>query len=223
MTRGAVSATDRFPETGSVKAFALSQTRPYSANLRGFTLVEVMAVVVVMALLAGAAVLSFVGPLRRATAREAVDRVASFDESCRRYAKRFDRDGEMVFSLADGTMALRPAGIARNGGGGGRGGGGPQPARLPPGVRFNRFRVAGEHARNAGFGEVSVPCSSLGAGVTYAVELAGPGIDRWLVIAGLGGGATEVSDEREVDRIFAVLTRASDTTGDLAPPRDDAR
>lgn len=194
-----------------MKVFAVKQARSVPANRLGFTLVEVMAVAVVMALLAGAAALTFTGPLRRATAREAVDRIASFDESCRRYATRFDRDAEMVFSLADGTMALRLVGAAR---------GGPQPARLPSGVRFNRVRVAGERGRNAAFGEVSVPCSSLGTGVTYAVELTGPGFDRWLVVAGLGGGVTEVSDEREVDRILAALARPSDP-GDA--PRDDAR
>lgn len=172
-----------------------------------------MAVAVVMALLAGAAALTFAGPLRRATAREAVDRVASFDESCRRYATRFDRDAEMVFSLADGTITMRHA--TR------RSPGGPQPVRLPSGVRFNRVRVAGERGRNAAFGEVSVPCSSLGTGVTYAVELTGPGFDRWLVFAGLGGGAAEVSDEREVDQILATLARASGPVG--AATRDDAR
>jgi hypothetical protein len=86
-------------------------------------------------------------------------------------------------------------------------------------VRFNRIRVAGEHRRNAAYGEVSVPCSSLGIGATYAVELTGPGIDRWLLVAGLGGVVTEVSDEREVDRIFAALSRP---TADGAA-RDDAR
>jgi prepilin-type N-terminal cleavage/methylation domain-containing protein len=196
----------------AVKAIAVKPPWSIPANRRGFTLVEVMAVAVVMALLAGAAALTFAGPLRRATAREAVDRVASFDESCRRYATRFDRNAEMVFSLADGTMALRLVGAAR---------GGPRPARLPSGVRFNRIRVAGDRGRNAAFGEVSVPCSSLGTGISYAVELTGPGFDRWIVVAGLGGGATEVSDEHEVDRILAALARPSDPAGNA--PRDDAR
>ena len=130
----------------------MKQPRSVPRNRRGFTLVEVMAVVVVMALLASAAALTFAGPLRRATAREAVDRVASFDESCRRYATRFDRDAEMVL-LVDGTMALRPAvppaaGRSR--------------ARLPSGVRFNRVRVAGDRGRNAAFGDLSVPVRASG-------------------------------------------------------------
>jgi type II secretory pathway pseudopilin PulG len=161
--------------------------------------VEVIAVVVVMALLAGAAALSFVGPLRRARANEAISRLVSFNESSRQYAARFGRDTEMVVSLAESSLTAQSVGGDR---------GGRRTTRLPDGVRIDRVRVAGQSGRSAAFGEVTVPCSRLGLTPTFAVRLVGPGLDRWVVMPGLGGGARQVNDEREVDHIFDAIEQA---------------
>src|SRR5256885_12408653 len=72
-----------------------------------FTLVEITVAVLLMALLAAAAALSFAGPLRSSQAAEAVDQVRSIDATSRQFAQRFGRNVQIEFDLTDGTLARR--------------------------------------------------------------------------------------------------------------------
>lgn len=181
-------------------------SRPNRRPRRGFTLVEVAAVAVLMALLAGGVAMTFAGPVRRMRAGDAVDRMRSFDATARLAARRSGRPAEWVLDLRAGTLERRE----------GRAAGGTSdppeavyPASLPGGFRIDRVRAiasAGEAGRggpaDVSSGLATLTCSPDGLTRTYAVRLVGPGLDRWLVFAGLTGQLTQVDDEAAVDAIF---------------------
>src|SRR5206468_6481684 len=126
---------------------------------RGFTLIEMMAVVIIMALLATAAALSFARPMRVARARDAVDQVRSLDASARQFARRFGRPIEIVFDLSNGKLARRERdSIAFQ-------------TSLPRGCHIDEVRSAGQ---SFSLGEASIPCAASGMSCSYAVHLLGP-------------------------------------------------
>jgi prepilin-type N-terminal cleavage/methylation domain-containing protein len=155
---------------------------------RGFTLIEVMAVMLILALLSAAAAWSFARPLARARAAEAVELLTSFDASSRLAARRFGRTVEMRFDLADGTLQRLEGGEVVYRG------------TLPRGFGIEQLRTA-EDVRDAGEG--TIECSRLSLSPSYAIKLVGPGgFERWLVVAGLSGQVTSARDESDVEAIL---------------------
>jgi prepilin-type N-terminal cleavage/methylation domain-containing protein len=162
---------------------------------RGFTLIEMMAVVIIMALLATAAALSFARPMRVARARDAVDQVRSLDASARQFARRVGRPIEIVFDLSNGTLARRDHDeIAFQ-------------SSLPRGCRIEEVRSAGQ---SFSLGEASIQCAPSGMSRTYAVHLLGPELDRWLLFAGLTGQVTQVNDVSQLDDILPQASSRDD-------------
>ena len=157
-----------------------------------FTLIEVMLAVALLALLTTAAALTFAEPLRRARASEAVDQLRSFDADARHYARRFGRPVRMEFDLSAGTLSRREEAGARLG----------QQIVLR-GCAIDRLRTPGGEAFG---GSVTIPCSALGVSRTYAVHLVGAGADSWLLVSGLTGEVTRVTNDVEIDRAFRAIT-----------------
>jgi prepilin-type N-terminal cleavage/methylation domain-containing protein len=154
---------------------------------RGFTLIEIMAVVIIMALLATAAALSFARPMRVARARDAVDQVRSLDASARQFARRFGRPIEIVFDLSNGTIARRERDVIAF------------QTSLPRGCQIDEVRAG---AQSFSLGEASIQCAASGMSRTYAVHLLGPELDQWLIFAGLSGQVTQVNDVSQLDEIL---------------------
>jgi prepilin-type N-terminal cleavage/methylation domain-containing protein len=77
------------------------------AQSPGFTLVEMMIAVLLMALFASAAALSFSHPLRKARSRDAIEQLRSFDTSSRIFATRHNRGVRLVFDLTSNTLSRR--------------------------------------------------------------------------------------------------------------------
>ena len=192
------------------RSAAGSLQRPWNAYrvaqatlpLGGFTLIETMLAVLLMALLTSAVTLSFSAPLRRARAEDAIDLLASFDAAARQMTVASGRPVRLRFDPAEGT-AERLEGDAT-----------PRArVQLPTGYRIAQVRV-GRQSRSAG--PTDVDLSAHGWGRSYDVHLVGPGVDRWLCFAGLTGQTTEVTDERALP--------TAPTTPGFAPavPGDDA-
>ena len=155
---------------------------------RAFTLIEIMAVMLILALLSAAAAWSFSRPLARARTFEAIELVASFDASSRLAARRFGRSVEMRFDLTGGMLERLEGGdVAYRG-------------TLPQGFSIEQLRTA---ERVHDVGDVTIACSRLSLSPSYAVKLVGPaGVQRWLVVAGLSGRVTAARDEADVDAIL---------------------
>ncbi len=185
-----------------------------------FTLIEVMAVVALLGLLAGATVWLMADDARRASRAEAVARLAHADRTTRLAAQRLGRPCVLrcdlaaqrlrrVADTAEGEEAVAHA------------------VELPVGYRIARITLPsapGRSPRARGTeighdvesGTVDIPYSTAGRSPSYAVRIdfegdpsrrphEGPG--GWLVVAGLTGQVMVVSNEKEVDNLFRTLAR----------------
>ena len=148
----------------------------------GFTLIELMLAVVLLALLTGAAAMTFARPIRNARAQQAIELVCRSDAMARENARRFGRPGRITFDLHD-QVIRRSTGPDHT---------------LPTGYQIREVRTA---ERGVVGGEISLDVSSKGLSRSYAVHLIGPGMDRWLLVAGLSGEVSQ-TDESQLQQIF---------------------
>lgn len=155
---------------------------------RGFTLIEALAVIALMALLTAAAAVSLRGAARTARIEDVADAFAGFDRGTREFARRFDRTPALRFDLNRGTVSR--TGADRE----------PTPLVLAGDVRVTRV-IAGGAVRISG--EVALPFSSLGQSPSYAVQLAGPAGERWALFAGLTGQPMVLRNEQDALDILA--------------------
>jgi prepilin-type N-terminal cleavage/methylation domain-containing protein len=172
----------------------------------GFTLVELMAVLFILAAVAGAAAIR-VGPaLGKVKAHDAAGRVAAFDARMRTICREQDRALQMVVELDGGRMRLA--------GDDGRDLPVP-PLELPDGLWLSMLLLRGQEIQR---GAAAISCSREGLSPSYAIRLEGPGAaPRWLVVCGLTGGVIQEGPcddkrQREIREIISSVT-----------PRDDAR
>jgi prepilin-type N-terminal cleavage/methylation domain-containing protein len=157
------------------------------AAYAAFTLLELMAVLVITAILAGAVVLTMSGRLDEARMTDVVARLGDLDRWTRHDARRL-RPACLVFDL-DRDMAWRDTG-ERN-----------RILTLPPGYSLAALRDSRGTVRD---GEVRIECSSEGRTDSYALAVAGPDHAlAWVVFAGLTGQSTQAVNEAEIDTVFA--------------------
>ena len=167
-----------------------------------FTLLEVLAALVILSLLAAAATLSFNKPLARARAFDALEQIRQLDASARQFSRTFGKPALIIFDLADQSISRREPGSREA----------VFTTTLPSPLRIEQIRTA---ARRVDYGEVAISCSPAGLSETYAIKMVGApdspissdnkSIDttRWIVVAGLSGEIRTVRDERDVDFILA--------------------
>jgi prepilin-type N-terminal cleavage/methylation domain-containing protein len=169
---------------------------------RAFTLIETLAVIALMAILAAAVTVSLAGAARAARVEDVAERFVAFDRSTRDVAKQFGRTPALRFDVNRGTVH-RIDGDREA-----------APLRLGGEVRVTRVIARG---RDAAYGDVIVRFSALGQSPSYAVRLTGQNGERWLAFAGLTGQALVVRDEREAQDILSAVT------GEAAADGPDAR
>jgi len=142
-----------------------------------------MLAILVMALLASAAAYSFAAPLRAARARQVVDQLMACDAAARRYSRDSGRAERLSFDPVAGV-------VDRHGG-----------AQLqfrevfPSSIRIEDVFVNRRIYRKA---QADIDFSIRGFSPTYAVHVVGPGLDRWVIFAGLSGETSVVADEEAV-------------------------
>jgi prepilin-type N-terminal cleavage/methylation domain-containing protein len=165
---------------------------------RGFTLVELSVVVLILGIMAGAVTLHMASPMQRAGLTSATAEIVSFDHLTRTQSRESDLPMRLVVDLAEHRLQRTsetgdPLGTA---------------FELPSGYRITRLLV-GEKTIYSG--SASITCSRLGAMPTYAVLVEAPNTQkRWVVVAGLTGQTIESDDEKEVLGILGVLKARSD-------------
>lgn len=164
-----------------------------SSNRRrtGFTLVEITAVILIAALIAGAVTLNTVGPRRITELRDVVERVGRFDALSRAYAENTGTDVRIVVDTdLDEISRVGARGTDNHG----------RPLRLGGDWDIAAVRVFGREPIR---GRAVIPCSSAGLSPSYALLLEGPGgRSRWLLVAGLTGETTACENEDEIQDIY---------------------
>jgi prepilin-type N-terminal cleavage/methylation domain-containing protein len=168
---------------------------------RAFTLLEVMAVVVLLGLTAGAVAWSFAGHVRHASRDAAVSQFVRADRLARLAAQRQGRPCALRIDLTTqrlvrhmGAPTEAPAEQAHS-------------ATLAGG-RCDRIVVAGTAASTAPAGIVEIPFSPGGRSPSYAVRLVFSERALWLVFSGLTGQATVIENEQHAHNLLAALGTA---------------
>jgi prepilin-type N-terminal cleavage/methylation domain-containing protein len=150
----------------------------------GFTLIEVMLAVMLLALLTGAAALSFARPFRSARSQQTIQMIQRADTMAREEAIRFGRSTQLRFDLNRQTL-VRAGSVTPI-----------------PGVREIRI---GD--RSISDDQVSIDVSPIGLSSSYAVQIAGPAQDQWIVIAGLSGQTITTQNESQVVQLLSQSSR----------------
>lgn len=155
----------------------------------GFTMIEMLAVVAILALAATLTGVSLSGAASRASLEDVTQRVIAYDAGARLYASRFDRPVVLAFderSIAQRFVEEDAAAPPR------------EPLRLPGGYEVRA--LAPEEGRP------TVTVSAGGWSRSYAVRVTAPnGRARSVVFAGLTGEATTVEEEAEAEAMLAAL------------------
>ena len=190
---------------------------------RAFTLIEVMAVVALIGLLAAATAWSLAGDAQRATRADVLDRLIHADASARLAAQRLgpstlniDLDTQQLWVVSPGSGADEPQAGHR--------------LKLPRGHRIEHVFILAAPKPTSNKpprervvvdrGVVEIPVSPEGLSRTYAIEWTGPAPEdtnsnarrsglqtTWLVFAGMTGQVTQHDDEQAIDKLFAALAR----------------
>jgi len=187
----------------------------------GFTLVELVAVVTLLALLAGAVAVSLTGEADRARRVDVIGQLRHADRTARLAAQR---EGEAM-ALRFDLSAQR---VWRRRDNGERDGPVSHPFHLPGAFRIARV-VKLETPAEPGYprrepdveridrGTATIAYSANGRSVSYALRVAhrdeprdaasngAAGIGPWLVVSGLTGQVTVHDDAETIDKLFAVL------------------
>lgn len=195
----------------------------------GFTLIEVMAVVLLIGLLAGAVAWSMVGTVQDATRQEVLEKLAHADANARMSARRLgpsalqlDLDTQQLWVVTPDLETNEP----RRG----------HVIQLAPNYRIAEVNWLGTSARVQGQdgayedvrrddGLVELAMSSAGLSRTYVLKIVGPGVDpdepsqqvgevpSWLLVSGLTGQVTIHEDPETIDKLLELLASARADAG----------
>lgn len=176
---------------------------------RAFTLVEVMAVVVLLGLLAAATAWSLADESHRSAQEDVIAQIAYADYKLRTSALRlgkpvlleFDLDHQQVRQYAEaegGHDTMRPS------------------VKFPKDTRLEAVAVAGRSRDGGGrryetgvqwvdYGTIEMPCSTIGRTPTYVLRIELTRTTTWLVVSGMTGQVVRMDDEDEVDKLLATL------------------
>jgi prepilin-type N-terminal cleavage/methylation domain-containing protein len=162
---------------------------------RGFSLIELMAVLLIMGIMAGAVALRIQNPLRKARMADVTGSLEQLDRSTRHAARQQRRAMRIVFDRSTGTIARtddqgHPAGSGD--------------VVLPAGYEIEHLLVVGQDITT---GVAVVRCTAMGVTPTYAMLLNAGGRRQWIVVAGLTGQFVQAQDERDARQTVAVTGR----------------
>jgi type II secretory pathway pseudopilin PulG len=148
-----------------------------------------MLAILLMALLASAVALSFSRPLQSARAREAISQVHFADAQARQAARQFSAPVKLVLDPSENSITRYEGEHLR------------ASITLPSAIRMQEV-IVGRHATWEDRAEVWF--SSSGLSRSYAIHLAGPAFNQWVLFAGFSGQMTWVSDEKTLQSMLDI-------------------
>lgn len=176
----------------------MAQTRKYGSTPSGFTLYELVAVMVLMAIIAGTVAISVRGHVSNAQLETFLDRLETFDARARADARRLSQSVALAFDSNDQRVSQINADVAYASTG--------RSFAVPHGVDIAQCKTANQ-ASDRGMLQIAV--SPFGQTDTYALRLdASGGRSVWLVVLGASGQCLRFDKENDVEEIFSLQRRA---------------
>lgn len=158
-----------------------------------FTLVELMVVLLILALTAGAVTLRLHAQGRAANVADVVDSLKSFDHQSRQLAQRRGQGCLVTWNLAGGAIGRSDLNGKGDWGDG---------WQAPPGYALAELIVGSQRTDR---GRMALPCTGGGQMSSYAVHVVGPKDEgTWLLVAGLSGSGVEVDNAKSAQDILAL-------------------
>ena len=158
----------------------------------GFTIIELLAVLVLSALLAGLVTVSMVGRGRAVRIDDAVGQVIAYERAARDHA-RSGGLAELVYDTRRREIRLEGDALLQP----------PPPLKLAGGFGVVEVRQSGQRGN-------SVLINADGRSQTYAVKLGNKNANRWLLFVGLTGRPLELDNERFVQDILKTAATGDD-------------
>jgi prepilin-type N-terminal cleavage/methylation domain-containing protein len=171
---------------------------------RAFTLIEIMVVVVLMGLLAGAAALTLTGQVAERTRDDIVGQLSRQDHMARLAARRlgetklqYDLESQRIWRVT----TMRDGGFDRS-----------HAMRLPRNHAVDRILIADHESTNSEdheTGQVEIVYSPGGHSLSYALRMHSQKEESrvWLFFAGLTGQVTVMEDEGKVYNLLQALSK----------------
>jgi prepilin-type N-terminal cleavage/methylation domain-containing protein len=173
----------------------------FGRDRSAFTLIELMAVLVLVGLVSATAMLRFGATTHRAQFEWSLERVMAADRLLRTHSVTCGQPGHLEFEIGTGRLE-RVFGAKRDAA---------PPVELGAKFRITRFLAGQRHGET---GKVEVAYSPEGHSETFAIEIEGPGDQSaWILFAGLTGQTRRLEDRRDVERILEVLRPAGPDAG----------
>jgi general secretion pathway protein H len=169
-----------------------------NSRRRGFTLFELIAVILLLAVFAAAVRAPVVSMLDRISTRNAIDQLQTIDRLTRQEAQRSGKEVQLHIDPLEGTLVRTDSSDEQTPIG--------QPIRLNKNIHIEQIRIAPE---KQDFDELNavLRCSPDGATVTYAMQIQTPSRTTWLLFAGLTGQCYELESEDDVTNVLDELSR----------------
>lgn len=159
----------------------------------GFTLIELVFVIMIMAIMSGFAVLSLRGHIDRARWTRSIEQLENMDRLGRIAARSEQTPYRLSFQRTKRKVELRAIGpnAARNR---------VREWKLPNGIQFGSFRDRASGNRSE---EMSIEINPSGQSRSYAVSIkAASGPEQWLVTLGLSGQHIPMEKSDDVAAMF---------------------
>lgn len=166
---------------------------------RAFSLFELLAVILLMAIFAAAVRGPVVEMLDRITVRNAIEQLRTMDRLTRQEARQSGKIVTMHIDPLEGLLWRTDTTTDQNLIG--------QRARLPEQVRIDQIRIAPDRSD---FDELNAEFKTSPQGITntYALTLQTPMGNRWLIFAGLTGTCYELESEDQLANVFDEMSRS---------------
>lgn len=163
----------------------------------GLTLIELLVVLTLMAFVAATVTVKFSGRISSASLGQAVSVWKFSDTQLRQQTRRNGRRAALRIDV--GTNQIKLVNDADDGKNAIQ-------RTLGRGVEITRYRSA---TREVTYGPVEIEYSGEGTTETFVIEITGTSGKRWLLVAGVTGQTSELSNEQEVDAWLSSLLPAS--------------
>ena len=163
----------------------------------GFSLLELLVVLVIVAFVAAVVVVSWSGVHHEAIVESAVGRLRFLDQHMRSYARTHHTECQLSFEI--GTSRIRKLYHTRNN---------ENPAweTLGQGIRIKELQAISEQQRGR---RIDILMRRDGTSTTYGIHLVGSGErELWLVFAGVSGQVTALKTEREFHAALETVSAA---------------